>query len=154
MEGLPPSVDLPLAAALPEEYVPDRDLRLRLYRRMAEIGSEQDLDSLRRELEDRFGSLPDAAENLLYQLRVKILAQMAGVDPVAMEGGTIILGIALGEEAGAAEIHSRARYSKKRLYIPVAAEQDEWKPELIGILLRLVKRNERKEVIPHAEPLG
>ncbi len=40
MEGLPPSVDLPLAAALPEEYVPDRDLRLRLYRRMAEIAAE------------------------------------------------------------------------------------------------------------------
>jgi transcription-repair coupling factor (superfamily II helicase) len=151
MEGLPPSVDLPLAAALPEEYVPDRDLRLRLYRRMAEIGSEGDLESLRKELEDRFGPTPEAAENLLYQLRVKILAQRAGVDPVAMEGGTLILGVALGEDARVAEIHPRARYSKERLYIPVAGEKDAWKPELINILLRLAKRNPTKGSTPDAE---
>ncbi len=144
MEGLPPSVDLPLAAALPEEYVPDRDLRLRLYRRMAEIGSEQDLDSLRKELEDRFGAMPSAAENLLYQLRVKILAQQARVDSVAMEGGTLVLGIALGEEARAADFHPRARYSKERLYIPFGPENGQWRKELIDILFRLIRQKPRK----------
>jgi transcription-repair coupling factor (superfamily II helicase) len=143
LDGLPPSVDLPLAAALPEEYVPDRDLRLRLYRRMAEIGSEPDLESLRKELEDRFGSTPGAAENLLYQLRVKILAQHAGVDAVAMEGGTLVLGVVLGEESRVADIHPRARYSKGRLYIPLAAGAGEWKKDLIEILLRLARQKHR-----------
>jgi transcription-repair coupling factor (superfamily II helicase) len=143
LEGLPPSVDLPLPAALPEEYVPDRDLRLRLYRRMAEIGSEQDLDSLRKELKDRFGPTPEAAENLLYQLRVKILAQQAGVDSVAMEGGMLVIGAALGEESRVAEIHPRARYSKERLYIPVAADAVEWKRDLVGLLLRLTEQKRR-----------
>jgi transcription-repair coupling factor (superfamily II helicase) len=145
MEGLPPSVDLPLAAALPEEYVPDRDLRLRLYRRMAEIGSEKELESLRKELEDRFGPTPDAAENLLYQLRVKILAQQAGVDAVAMESGTLLLGAVLGEEFHAAEIHPRARYSKGRLYIPLTADAREWKKDLVDILRRLAERKNRPE---------
>jgi transcription-repair coupling factor (superfamily II helicase) len=143
MEGLPPSVDLPLAAALPEEYVPDRDLRLRLYRRMAEIASETDLDSLRKELEDRFGALPRAAENLLYQLRVKILAQQAGVDSVAMEGGTLVFGIALGEDSRVADIHPRARYSKERLYIPFGPEDGPWRTDLIDILFRLIRQKRR-----------
>jgi transcription-repair coupling factor (superfamily II helicase) len=141
MENLPPSVDLPLAAALPEEYVPDRELRLRLYRRMAEISSEDELAALRKELEDRFGPLPRAAENLLYQLRVKVLAQKAGVDAVAMEGGVLMIGLLLDEEARPAEIHPRARYSKGRLYIPVPPDPEEWQPDLIGLLETAAARN-------------
>jgi len=143
IDSLPPSVDLPLAAALPEEYVPDRDLRLRLYRRMAEIGSQEELAALRKELEDRFGELPEAAENLLYQLRVKILAQRAGVDAVAMEGGVLTVGVILGEEARAMELHPRARYSKGRLYIPAGSDPAGWRPELEKLLETLASRRQR-----------
>jgi len=140
MDTLPPSVDLPLAAALPEEYVPDRDLRLRLYRRMAEMASQEELAALRKELEDRFGELPEAAENLLYQLRVKILAQGAGVDAVAMEGGVLTVGIFLGEDTRALELHPRARYSRGRLYIPAGSDPEDWKPDLEGLLETLASR--------------
>jgi transcription-repair coupling factor (superfamily II helicase) len=140
MDTLPPSVDLPLAAALPEEYVPDRDLRLRLYRRMAEMASQEELAALRKELEDRFGELPEAAENLLYQLRVKILAQGAGVDAVAMEGGVLTVGIFLGEDTRALELHPRARYSRGRLYIPAGNDPEGWKPDLEGLLETLASR--------------
>jgi transcription-repair coupling factor (superfamily II helicase) len=92
---------------------------------------------------DRFGTTPGAAENLLYQLRVKILAQHAGVDAVAMEGGTLVLGVVLGEESRVADIHPRARYSKGRLYIPLAAGAGEWKKDLIEILLRLARQKHR-----------
>jgi transcription-repair coupling factor (superfamily II helicase) len=153
MEGLPPTVDLPLAAALPEEYVPDRDLRLRLYRRMAEIGSEQELDSLRKELEDRFGAMPVAAENLIYQLRVKILAQQARVDSVAMEGGTLVFGISLEEDTRAADIHPRARYSKERLYVPFGPGDPPWRNDLIDTLVRLIRLRSRQPRTGEA-PLG
>jgi transcription-repair coupling factor (superfamily II helicase) len=136
-------VDLPLAAALPEEYVPDRDLRLRLYRRMAELASQEELAALRKELEDRFGELPEAAENLLYQLRVKILVQRAGVDAVAMEGGVLTVGVILGEDSRAVELHPRARYSKGRLYIPAAGDPQGWKPELEKLLATLADRKPR-----------
>ena len=144
MENLPPSVDLPLAAALPEEYVPDRDLRLRLYRRMAELAAEDELAALRKELEDRFGPLPSAAENLLYQLRVKILAQRAGADTVAMEGGMLTIGIVLGEDTSAGALHPRARYSKGRLYIPTIGDAETWKRELVETLQRWAARNHSK----------
>jgi transcription-repair coupling factor (superfamily II helicase) len=143
LDNLPPSVDLPLAAALPEEYVPDRDLRLRLYRRMAELATLDEWTALRKELEDRFGELPEAAENLLYQLRVKILAQRAGVDAVAMEGGVLIVGVILGEEDRAVELHPRARYSKGRLYIPAGGDPEGWKPELEALLETLAARHQR-----------
>ncbi len=141
MDNLPPSVDLPLAAALPEDYVPDRDLRLRLYRRMAELATEDELASLRKELEDRFGRLPSAADNLLYQLRVKILAQRAGADAVAMEGGVLTIGVVLSEEVPAASVHPRARYSKGRLYIPVTGDVETWKRELIETLETFASRS-------------
>ena len=50
------SLDLPLTAYLPEEYVPDDAVRLRVYQRMAASMSDAQIRDLRRELEDRFGS--------------------------------------------------------------------------------------------------
>ena len=68
----PLQITLPLSADVPESYVPGRDLRLQLYRRMARLRSEEEVDDMRRELEDRFGPLPDEVDLLLYQLRLKV----------------------------------------------------------------------------------
>jgi transcription-repair coupling factor (superfamily II helicase) len=133
-EGLPPTVDLPLAAALPEEYVPDRALRLRLYRRMAEFDSLVDLEALRQELADRFGPIPRAAEQLIFQLRVKILAHQAGVEAVTMEGGALVLSVLLEEDSAVAQVDPSARYSKGRVYLPARTPPEEWKPRLLEAL--------------------
>jgi transcription-repair coupling factor (superfamily II helicase) len=139
-EGLPPTVDLPLPAALPEEYVPDRGLRLRLYRRMAEMHTEEDLGALRQEFEDRFGPIPHAVENLLYQLQVKILAWKAGVDSVVMASGVLVLSIPLPEDVHMAEVQPGARYSKGRVYLPAKMPPEEWKPMLVEALDWLGKK--------------
>ncbi len=76
------SLDLPLTAYLPEEYVPDDAVRLRMYQRMAASMSESQIKDLRRELEDRFGALPEPASNLLEVLRLKGLAVSAGVESI------------------------------------------------------------------------
>jgi transcription-repair coupling factor (superfamily II helicase) len=65
------SVDLPLNASLPDDYVPSREARIRLYRRMADLTQEGEVLALAQELEDRFGPLPEVVDNLLFQLRVK-----------------------------------------------------------------------------------
>jgi transcription-repair coupling factor (superfamily II helicase) len=57
-------ISLPLAAYLPESYVPDSALRLQLYRRLAGATTALEVDSLRMELEDRFGPLPEEGQNL------------------------------------------------------------------------------------------
>ena len=75
----PVRLDLPLPAALPEEYIPDEALRLSLYRRLAMATTEKEVEDLAREMEDRFGPLPEPVRRLLDLVRIKVLAEAAGV---------------------------------------------------------------------------
>ena len=52
------TLDLPLLAIIPDDYVPDQALRLRMYRRIAGLTDTADVDALAEELVDRFGPLP------------------------------------------------------------------------------------------------
>ena len=88
---LPVTVDLPLHLGIPLEYVADRDSRLRLYRRIADLHSLQDVDALQEEFGDRFGPPPEPLKNLLLQLKVKLLAEKAGLVSVAVENGQIVM---------------------------------------------------------------
>ncbi len=63
------TVDAPIM--LPEEYVPDLDLRMGLYRRMNELENGQEIEAFAAELIDRFGKLPDATDNLLKVIQIK-----------------------------------------------------------------------------------
>ncbi len=71
------------------DYVPDAALRLRLYRRMAMLDTLAEIDEMAAELADRFGPIPDPVHNLLYQLRIKALAERALVTAVTTEVGQI-----------------------------------------------------------------
>ncbi len=87
----PVSVELPLEIGFPPEYIPEEDTRLALYRRLAEIRDPAALEEVAAELRDRFGPLPPPAENLLYQMRVKIWAERAGIAAVRVESGQVVL---------------------------------------------------------------
>ncbi len=89
--SMPVNVDLPLAVGIPAEYIPDQDLRLRLYRRIADLRDETEIDALASEFKDRFGELPDMTANLFYQMRVKLRAEKAGLSSINWESGQIVL---------------------------------------------------------------
>ncbi len=89
--SIPVNVDLPLAVGIPSEYIQDQDLRLRLYRRIADLRDETEIEALANEFKDRFGPLPEMAENLFYQMRVKLRAEKAGLASIGMETGQIVL---------------------------------------------------------------
>ncbi len=72
-------VELRLPALLPEDYIPDINTRLSLYKRIASAGNEDALDELKVELIDRFGLLPDAAANLLTLNKLKLKAANLGL---------------------------------------------------------------------------
>lgn len=84
LEEEPPSVslDLPLTAYLPEDYVPDDAVRLRVYQRMAASMTPGQVRDLVKELEDRFGALPEPAANLIEVVKLKGLAIVAGVESI------------------------------------------------------------------------
>ena len=88
---MPVNVDLPLAVGIPANYIADQDLRLRLYRRIADLRDETEIDALASEFWDRFGQLPEMTQNLFYQMRVKLRAEEAGLSSVNWESGQIVL---------------------------------------------------------------
>jgi transcription-repair coupling factor (superfamily II helicase) len=69
------NVDAPILIA--EEYVPDLDLRMGLYRRLNDLESVQDLAAFAAELIDRFGKLPEETENLLRIIEIKLNCRKA-----------------------------------------------------------------------------
>jgi transcription-repair coupling factor (superfamily II helicase) len=89
--SMPVNVDLPLAVGIPANYIADQDLRLRLYRRIADLRDETEIDALSSEFQDRFGELPEMVDNLFYQMRVKLRAEEAGLSSINWESGQIVL---------------------------------------------------------------
>ncbi len=87
----PPTLDLPLRAYIPEEYVADIDTRLSLYQSLVKLDKIEQVEEMAKEFSDRFGSLPIEVKNLLYAVRVKILAAKAGIESISTEDGQIIL---------------------------------------------------------------
>jgi len=138
--GLPVTVDLPLPVSLPATYIPERQTRTRLYRRLADLRSQDEIDALSEEFIDRFGPLPEEALNLLYQLKVKLLAEKAGLASVSGEGGQIILRFPPLPEGETArelpELGDDIRTGKNALWIPVT-ETNGWQDKLLSVLQEL-----------------
>ncbi|MEX0333720.1 transcription-repair coupling factor [Vibrio tubiashii] len=67
-------VEMRLPALLPDDYIPDINTRLSMYKQIASVTSEDELGELKIELIDRFGLLPDATKNLLSVAKLKLQA--------------------------------------------------------------------------------
>ena len=75
-------IDLPLPAYVPNDWIEEIALRLQIYRRIAGLQTEDEINAMREELRDRFGLLPNAVEGLLYQIEIKLVAQAANATHV------------------------------------------------------------------------
>jgi transcription-repair coupling factor (superfamily II helicase) len=82
----PPDVVLDRPAHLPDGYVPDDDVKLDLYRRLARAGSPGDIDRLRDELRERFGPPPSEAVMLLDMARLRAMGATLGLQHVLVRG--------------------------------------------------------------------
>ncbi len=82
-------VELPINAHVPHGYVTSERLRLEAYKRIAAIGSEDDIAAVRDELTDRYGRPPQEVDNLLEVARFRIRARKAGLTDVTLQGQQI-----------------------------------------------------------------
>ncbi len=139
---MPVTIELPLHLGLPVEYVPERDTRLRLYRRIAGLNSQAEIDALSEEFIDRFGPLPEPVLNLFFQLKVRILAEAAGLTSVSGENDQIILRYPQLPEGAPARsfpfLGSDVRSGKYALWFNLA-NQENWQNRLLEILQSLVE---------------
>ena len=138
----PVSVDLPLSLGIPLGYIPDQNIRLRLYRRMADLKDEAEIAALGDEYADRFGAMPEEVSNLLFLMRVKLLAERAGLASVSIESEQIVLRFPPLPEGAATRnlpfIGAPVRTGKNAYWVPMNSEGD-WKERLLDSLLAVIE---------------
>ena len=77
-----PQISIGMAVLIPDRYIADLNVRMELYRRLSGLKNNAEIEAFAAELIDRFGALPDAAENLLQVVALKALCRKAGVGKV------------------------------------------------------------------------
>ncbi len=80
-----PQINLGVPVLIPEDYVPDLDVRLGLYRRLSGLSTKVELEGFAAELIDRFGKLPKEVNTLLLIVRIKAMCKRAGI--AKLDGG-------------------------------------------------------------------
>ncbi|WP_114964693.1 transcription-repair coupling factor [Alkalilacustris brevis] len=80
-----PQINLGVPVMIPEDYVPDLDVRLGLYRRLSGLTTKVELEGFAAELIDRFGPLPREVNTLLLIVRIKATCKRAGI--ARLDGG-------------------------------------------------------------------
>ncbi len=78
-------------AFLPTAYIAEAKPRIQAYRRLAEVTTQEQLDALRKVWRDRFGLLPESAENLLQMTEIKLAAATRKITQVEARDGKLIL---------------------------------------------------------------
>ncbi|CAM3208129.1 Transcription-repair-coupling factor [Sphingomonas antarctica] len=74
-----PQINVDAPILIPEDYVPDLDLRMSLYRRINELEDQSAIEAFAAEMIDRFGTLPEEADNLLKLMSIKLNARIARI---------------------------------------------------------------------------
>jgi transcription-repair coupling factor (superfamily II helicase) len=134
------TLDLNLPARIPEDYVPEATLRLQLYRRLAGLTALDGVDEVAQEFADRFGPVPEEVDNLLYVVRVKVLAINAGVEAIGSEEGQLLIKSAKLETLDRAALQERlkaqgvpARVARRAIWLEMR-EAGGWRRDLMKTL--------------------
>ena len=84
-------VNFPLPFVIPEEYIPQNDKRVLYYRKIAAAQFIEDVDKIRKELQDNFGAMPISTQNMCDRAQLKAMAQEFGINSIAQVSGKIVL---------------------------------------------------------------
>jgi transcription-repair coupling factor (superfamily II helicase) len=85
------SVNLRIDLRIADEYVPDMNQRLTIYRRLASVGTLEAVDGLLEELRDRYGPPPVSVQNLAQYARIRLMADRVGLESLDREGAIVVL---------------------------------------------------------------
>jgi transcription-repair coupling factor (superfamily II helicase) len=85
------TVNLRVDLRIDEGYIPDMNQRLTIYRRIAGVRKESELDRIVEEVRDRYGPPPDSIANLAEYAFIRLMADRLGIETVDREGHTVVL---------------------------------------------------------------
>ncbi|HEY2996718.1 MAG TPA: transcription-repair coupling factor [Methylomirabilota bacterium] len=138
-----PVINVSVEGFLPEDYVPEVNQRLAFYKRLASVPGEGELAEVRAELADRFGPLPEPAQQLIDVVRIRIAARALGIERVESGEGTAVITFAPStpiEPAALVKIihASRGRLRMRREFtVEATVARDSWpavRDSLLGVL--------------------
>jgi transcription-repair coupling factor (superfamily II helicase) len=88
-----PQINIGTSVLIPEDYVSDLQVRLGLYRRLADFTTQDEVDAFGAELHDRFGKPPEDVQHLLQIVSIKMMCRVANVQAVdaGAKGASIVL---------------------------------------------------------------
>ncbi len=132
------TLDLPLTAYLPTDYISDDTLRLRVYQKLVQAVTPEDIRQLRTELRDRFGPVPLPAEHLLLWLQLKALALRAGVPSISTSEDEITIRLpatgAVDRNGLQRQFDGAVRVGPQFVRINRRAAGDSWAETVKGVL--------------------
>jgi len=143
-EQLPriPSIALPLVYHIPGTFISDENIRIMFYKKLAAAQNHKDLQDISDELKDRFGDLPTAVIDLLYMMKMKLLAVMAKVESISSKGQQII--VQFHDEVVRFDItdfpkkyRDCMRIGTKQITIEIKYAKDGWQEILQGLLEKM-----------------
>src|SRR5262249_13624183 len=84
------SIELPVNAYIPDEYIDDRTLKMSFYQRLANLERPEQVEAMAAELTDRFGAPPEPVAHLLALVRLKTEAAALGYEGISGRSGEVV----------------------------------------------------------------
>jgi transcription-repair coupling factor (superfamily II helicase) len=135
------TIDVPIDANLPRDYVARDDVRMEAYRRLAAVTTPADVDDIRDEWEDRYGPPPPAAEALLAVARLRAECARVGVTGITVQRNQArITGLALKEsqKVRLRRLAPKAVAKDDEIVVPVAGKPEGVASALVALLAELI----------------
>lgn len=116
-EGDDISIDINVSAYIDGEYISAESQKIEMYKKIASIGSEQDVLDIEDELTDRYGDLPEPVRNLLSIAHIKVLARQIGFSSITEKNESIIFQLGAGKHINIGAIGAlTAKYRRQLLF--------------------------------------
>jgi transcription-repair coupling factor (superfamily II helicase) len=140
VEPVEVTIDLPVDAYLPPDYVTRDDVRMEAYRRLAAVTDPADVDDVRAEWDDRYGPPPPAAEALLAATRLRAECVRLGITSLTVSGPAARLrGLELpaSKKARLERLAPGAKVGSKDVLVPLKAAPADIAAALVDLLQEL-----------------